>query len=135
MKRLLQTICCAALLAGATASYAQEISLNEFYSVEVKKFNVFIDNAKHDIDIYITWNFKTNPTPDDYIDSNLVVNTVKTFLKEYPNKSDFWEVVNHKLTSHMIDKFKQVKSFSIKLDVPATKMDPYHHYTLVEASR
>lgn len=135
MKGITKAICCAALLCGAASVHAGNVALNEFYNVEVKKFHVFLDNAEHDIDIDITWNFPINPTPEDYIDSNLVVNTAKTFLKEYPNKSDFWEVINHKLVKMMIDKFPRIKSISIKLDVPATKLDPYHHYTLVEASR
>lgn len=132
MKRLFLAT---ALLATTSLSYAEDYTLNEIYSVDIDHLSVMVDNAKHDIKVTATWNYKKNPQPSDYIDSNLVVATITNFFKEYPNKTDFWEVVNHKLVSHLIDKFKMVHAMSVKLDVPPIKADPHHHYTLVEATR
>lgn len=134
LKSLLTAFTASALLCVSSLSYA-DVKLLETYSIKIEKLNVNLDSGKHVIDVIAAWTFKENPDPSDYIDSNIVISDIKKFLAEYPNKSDFWEVVNHNLTKHMIEKFKNLRSMSIKLDVLVSKTDHYEHYTLVEASR
>ena len=138
MKQLKQlgALCVGAVaLALSTQTLAESIKLKEFYSVEIQHLNAKLDNADHDLTVNLKWSFKVNPTPSDYVDSNLMIGETKKFLTEYPNKTDFFEVVNHNLAKHLIEKFKTVKAINIKISVPATKMDPFDHYTLVKASR
>lgn len=138
MKQLKQlgAFCISAVIFSlSTPALADNIKLKECYAVEIQHLKVTLDNAQHDLTINLGWSFKTNPTTADYIDSNIMINETKKFLSDYPTKSDFFEVVNHNLAKHLIEKFKTVKAVSIKISVPATKMDPYDHYTLVEASR
>ncbi len=134
-RKSLATTIATLLLCASTSSFAASVNLDEFYNVEIKHLTATVDSVPHEMNISVTWNYKLNPTPADYIDSNLVISEVKKFLTEYPNKSDFFEVVNHNLTSHMMDKFKQLHGINIKISVPAIKADPYDHYTQVNATR
>ena len=125
----------AILLCASTNTFADGVKLNEYYSVEIKKLTATLDSGPHELTINVTWNFKTNPSASDYIDSNIIISDIKKFLTEYPSKSDFFEVVNHNLTSFLINKFKGLHGITVKINVPATKLDPYNHYTMVEATR
>lgn len=123
------------IIISCTIANAASITYIESYNVKIPHFSVTLDNFKRDIDISATWHFKDNPTANDYIDSNLVISEIKKYLSDYPNKSDYCEVVNKKLTAHMIERFASLRSITIKIDVPPSKMDPYEHYTEVEAKR
>ena len=134
LKSLLISLLASALLCAGNTTFAA-VHLQESYSIKIEKLNVNLDNGKHIVDIDAIWSFRENPEAGDYIDSNIVISDIKKFLAEYPNKSDFWEVVNRNLTKYLIEKFKNLKSMTIKIDVLASKMDTYEHYSLVEATR
>ncbi len=131
----LRTLLLATTLTYSALSAASPVTYSESYNIKITHFSATLDSMKRDIDISATWSFKSNPTPNDYIDSNLVISEIKKYLTEYKNKSDFWEVVNKNLTTHMIERFASLRSMTIKIDVPPTKAEPYEHYTLVEAKR
>lgn len=129
-------ILAALLFTACTQVFAAELNFNESYSIEIEHFNVDLDSAKRFVNVTATWKFKSNPTQNDYLDSNVVNFDIKEFLTNYPNKkTDFWEVINRKLTQHLMQKYTQIRALSIKIEVPKSKTDPYEHYSLVEASR
>ena len=78
LSSFLQIVILSSALTCSTLSFAAAITYNESYNIKIPHFSVTLDNMKRDIDIEATWTFKNNPTPNDYIDSNLVISEIKS---------------------------------------------------------
>lgn len=57
---------------------------------------------------------------NDYPDFIPIRKEVITYLTNYPNNADFWEIVNKNLAKRLLDKYPQISSLSIELEVMPT---------------
>lgn len=121
--------------ANALTKLETQVRLLESYAVKINALQVNLDNGKYIIAVDLKWSFKKNVNASDYTDSNLIVNDVKNFLSTYPDKKDFWEVINHKLALFLINKYTSLASIKTKLIIPASPLDPYPHASTVKAMR
>jgi len=57
------------------------------------------------------------------------------FFVNYPNETDFWEIVNKKLVQFLLDKYPQMSSLSVELDVMPTPQEPFPRSSIVKSTR
>ena len=60
-----------------------------------------------------------------YPDFRLIARDVETYLGKYPNKTDYWEVVNKGLTQLILDKYPGVSRAASEIEVSASPLIPY----------
>ncbi|XGB43291.1 MAG: hypothetical protein LVS60_05815 [Nodosilinea sp. LVE1205-7] len=65
-----------------------------------------------------------------------VVQSLEKFLVNYPNESDYWEVMNKKLASFLLNQYPSLASIRIKIDVmPTTPRTKYERFSEVLVTR
>lgn len=102
-----------------------KLSLNELYSFSFKNYSTqHHKGATVDLNVrykYKDSNVKTNPSK--YLEFTQVYNYIDNYLIQYPNKDDYWEIVNKKLVTNLLTsdyKFADVvDNLTIDIDVKA----------------
>jgi len=52
-----------------------------------------------------------------YPDFRLIARDVETLLGKYPNKTDYWEIVNKRLTALILDRYPAVSRITSEIEV------------------
>lgn len=60
---------------------------------------------------------------------------IDKFLVNYPNETDYWEIVNRKLVQFLLDKYPQMSSLSVEIDVMPTPQEPFRRSSIVKSTR
>lgn len=135
LNRLILICCSIGFITLSVHASAANLKLIESYIVTIPHIKVNLDNGKYDITVKAKWEFKTSPKKSSYLDSNHVINDIKKFLTDYPDNKAYWEAVNYKLASMLIEKYPQMRSLTVEISVPASLFDPYEHSSLINVSR
>jgi hypothetical protein len=71
------------------------------------------------INIKVTYRYLPNAiAKNDYPDFVPIRKDIETFIANYPNHTDFWEIVNKKLVQFILDKYPQLSSLMVRIDIP-----------------
>ncbi len=73
-------------------------------------------------------------TKNDYPDFVPIRKEVGTYLTNYPNNTDYWEIVNKNLVKRLLDKYPQMSSLSIELGVMPTPNEPFARSSIVRST-
>jgi len=87
------------------------------------------------VDLKVHFVYAPNLKEKEYPDFEPLQPFGATFLKEYPNNGDYWEVVVKKLATAYLEKAPLVTSVSIEMQVYPTKTVPYFHVINCTATR
>lgn len=60
---------------------------------------------------------------------------MEKFFVNYPNEIDFWEILNKKLVEMLLDKYPQMSSLRVEIDVTPTVQEPVHRSSIVNSTR
>jgi hypothetical protein len=71
----------------------------------------------------------------DYPDFRVLLKDVEEFLNKYPNKVDYWEVLNSKLTLMLLRKYSVLSSVTSEIMVSPSRLDPYSRSSIVTRNR
>lgn len=72
---------------------------------------------------------------NDYPDFIPIKKEIDSYLANYPKNNDYWEIVNKKLVKRLFDKYAQMDSLSIHLEVMPTSNAPYPRSSIVRSTR
>jgi sugar lactone lactonase YvrE/DNA-directed RNA polymerase subunit L len=87
------------------------------------------------LNIKIDYDLKPGLTPNEYPDFVSIYKSIDNFLVNYPNETDFWEIVNKNLTEKVLDENPVLTDISIQLEVLPTDRLPYDRTSTVFRSR
>lgn len=124
MKRLfLLTVTSLIISLGSPLISLSSIPTNCDQQEEVFGFQIPTYATEHDgapiINIKVTYRYLPNAiAKSDYPDFVPIRKDIETFLTNYPNHTDFWEIVNKKLVQFILDKYPQLSSLMVRIDVP-----------------
>jgi hypothetical protein len=65
----------------------------------------------------------------------LIAKDIESFLSNYPNKTDYWETINKKLTKMVIAKYPEIYSVTSEMQVSPSTHDPYTRSSIVTYTR
>lgn len=79
-------------------------------------------------DISISYRYVDNPKldPNIYPDFVPIAKKVDQFLKNYPNETDYWEIVNKKLTQFLLNEYPTLSSVRVEIDVQSGSGDEFY---------
>lgn len=87
------------------------------------------------VDLKVHFNYMPGLKDKEYPDFEPLQPFGATFLKDYPNNGDYWEVVVKKLATAFLEKTPSIASVTIELQVYPTKTVAYFHTIHCTATR
>lgn len=121
------------LLTCSSAVYSQ--SLTEEFSFQIKDFKMVHQTQTNNLNIYISYRYVTNIKKSDYPDFRWLAKDVETLLSNYPNKDDYWEIVNKQITSILLNKYRGLTSVTCEIKVDPSSLIPYTRTSRVTRNR
>jgi hypothetical protein len=121
------------LLACSAVAYSQ--SLVEEFSFQIKDFKMDHQTQTNNLNISISYHYKTNIQKSEYPDFRWLAKDVETLLGNYPNKDDYWEIVNKQITALLMKKYPAIASLTCELKVDPSANGPYCRSSRVTRER
>src|SRR4028118_1470938 len=87
------------------------------------------------LNIKVDCGLKPGITQNEYPDFVPIYKSIDNFLVNYPNETDYWEIVNTNLTEKVLDENPVLTNISIQLEVVPTDRLPYERTSTVYRSR
>jgi|GEM_PF-1070071 len=109
--------------------------LKEEFSFLIKNFKVDHQTESNNLNISISYRYVVNISNSVYPDFRLVAKDVETFLTNYPNEDDYWEIVNKQLTLFLLRKYPALSSITSEVTADPTRLDPYVRSSRVTRER
>ena len=116
-------------------SVAHSQSLVEEFSFQIKDFRMDHQTQTNNLNISISYRYTTNIQKADYPDFRWLAKDVETLLSNYPNKDDYWEIVNKQITTILLNKYPGIKSVTSDLKVDPSSLIPYTRSSRVTRER
>ncbi|MDQ2100598.1 MAG: NHL repeat-containing protein [Tychonema bourrellyi B0820] len=115
---------------SSTVTRTQDGKLGEAW--DFKFANYSIDHqGLNNLNIDVKYQYKPGITTAEYPDFVPIYRSIDNFLANYPNETDFWEVVNKKLTKKVLAENPALDSLQIGLEVLPTNRLPYERSSIV----
>jgi len=121
------------LLVCSSAAYSQ--SLTEEFSFQIKDFKMDHQTQTNNLNISISYRYIANIQKPDYPDFRWLAKDVETLLSNYPNKDDYWEIVNKQITSLLLSKYSGITSVTCEIKVDPSSLIPYTRSSRVTRER
>jgi len=119
---------------GVRQTRVQGNHLVEEFSFLIKDFKVD-HQGQNNLNITVRYRYKANMAVSDYPDFRLIAKDIETFLTNYPNETDYWEIVNKKITALMLEKYSSLVSVTSQIEVSPTPTVPYLRSSITTRSR
>jgi hypothetical protein len=108
----------------ATSAAPGQVLLEEF-SFYIKNFKMDHQGEVQTLNIKISAQYVNGIRATAYPDFRLIARDVETCLSKYPNKTDYWEIVNKRLTQLILDKYPVISQVMSEMEVSMSPLNPY----------
>jgi hypothetical protein len=109
--------------------------LVEEFSFLLKDFKIDHQGETNNLNISISYRYIVNITKAEYPDFRWLARDVETLLTNYPNKDDYWEIVNKRVTSLLLQKYPALTSVTCEIKVDPSRVVPYARSSRVTRER
>jgi hypothetical protein len=109
--------------------------LSEEFSFLLKDFKIDHQGETNTLNISISYRYVVNIANSDYPDFRRLAKDVETLLSNYPNKTDYWEIVNKQITSLLMKKYPALASVTCEMTVAPSQQVPYTRSSRVTRNR
>ena len=109
--------------------------LSEEFSFLIKDFKIDHQGETNTLNISISYRYVVNIANSDYPDFRWLAKDVETLLGNYPNKTDYWEIVNKQITSLLMKKYPALVSVTCEMTVDPSQQVPYTRSSRVTRNR
>lgn len=120
--------------AGNSSARSSGNAVEEF-SFLIKDFQLNHQTEHHNLNISISYRYVANITKADYPDFRWLAKDVETFLTNYPNEDDYWEIVNKGVTSLLMRKYPALANLTCEFKVDPSGKVPYTRSSRVTRTR
>lgn len=110
-------------------------SLVEEFSFLIKDFRMDHQGQINSLNISISYRYAVNITKADYPDFRWLAKDVETLLNNYPNKDDYWEIVNKEITALLLKKYPGIVRITSEVRVDPSSVAPYTRSSRVTRER
>jgi hypothetical protein len=115
--------------------HAQNGPLIEEFSFLIKDFKIDHQSETNNLNIAVSYRYVVNIANSEYPDFRLLAKDIESLLTNYPNETDYWEIVNKQITSLLLKKFTAIMSVTCELKADPTPLDPYIRTSRVTRER
>lgn len=113
----------------------QKQQLSEEFAFRIKDFKIDHQGETNTLNISITYRYVVNIANSDYPDFRWLAKDVETLLSNYPNKTDYWEIVNKQVTSLLMKKYPALAGVTCEMTVDPSQQVPYTRTSRVTRNR
>jgi len=119
----------------APQRHQQTSRLLEQFSFVLPDFKMDHQGETNSLNISISFRYATNIANSEYPDFRWLAKDVETLLHNYPNKTDYWEIVNKQVTALLLKKYPALTSVTSEFEVKPSRTVPYTRSSTVTRSR
>ena len=119
----------------APQRHQQTSRLLEQFSFVLPDFKMDHQGETNSLNISISFRYATNIANSEYPDFRWLAKDVETLLNNYPNKTDYWEIVNKQVTALLLKKYPALTSVTSEFEVKPSRTVPYTRSSTVTRSR
>lgn len=136
LRRLFVSFCAVVLPVVAVPSHAAEgqETVAEGFQFEMRDLAV-AHQGGNSLNLKVSYQYKLRLKADEYPDFTLLNRASEEFFAGYPNQTDFWEILNLKLTGALLEKFPALASITIEIRVAPTPRIPFPRASTVTRTR
>ena len=131
-----ESICCR-ITTGKTAKQAKTSKYEDFdllteeFSFLIQDFKMNHQSEVNNLNIKVRYRYENGIIESKYPDFRAVLKDIEDFLNNYPNKVDYWEIVNKKLTLMVLKKYPAIESITSEIQVSPSQKVPYSRSSIV----
>ena len=118
---------------GATT--VKSTVLVEQFSFLIKDFKIDHQGENNNLNITISYRYKTHLSNAEYPDFMLIAKDIETLLSNYSNEEDYWEIMNKKITLMVLEKYPAIAKITCQMQVSPSPKDPYLRSSIVTRDR
>jgi hypothetical protein len=107
----------------------------EEFSFLIKDFKIDQQGETNNLNITVKFRYRLNIPDSEYPDFRAVAKDIETFLTNYPNKKDYWEILNKKITRLILDKYPPITKVTCQIEVSPSPLVPYMRSSSVTRER
>jgi hypothetical protein len=107
----------------------------EVFSFLIRDFRMDHQGQNNNLNISISYRYATNISKADYPDFRWLAKDIETFLNDYPNEDDYWEILNKQLTANLLMKYPGLVKVTSEIKVDPTTIVPYTRSSRVTRER
>lgn len=115
---------------SSTVTRTQDGKLGEAWEFKIPNYSI-AHQGLNNLNIDVKYQYKPGITQDEYPDFVPIYTSIDNFLTNYPNETDFWEILNKSLTQQVLAQNPALDSLQINLEVLPTNRLPYNRASIV----
>ncbi|MEG4807753.1 NHL repeat-containing protein [Microcoleus sp. F8-D3] len=115
---------------SSTVTRTQDGKLGEAWDFKLPNYSID-HQGLNNLNIDVQYQYKPGITQDEYPDFVPIYKSIDNFLTNYPNETDFWEILNKSLTQKLLAENPALDSLQINLEVLPTNRLPYERASIV----
>lgn len=89
----------------------------------------------NNLNIKIRVRYENGISESKYPDFRAIAEDIEDFLDNYPNKVDYWEILNKKLTLLVLKKYPMIESITSEIQISPSEKVSYLRSSIVTRSQ
>jgi hypothetical protein len=107
--------------------------LSEEFSFLIQDFKMNHQSQINNLNFKVRYRYENGISESKYPDFRVILKDIEDFLNNYPNKTDYWEILNKKITLKVLKKYPMLSSLTIEIQVSPSETVPYLRSSIVTA--
>lgn len=109
--------------------------VTEEFSFLIQDFKINHQGENNTLNLVVRYRYVTGIANSEYPDFRLIAKDLENALANYPNKLDYWEIVNKNLSSMILNKYRALQSITIEMQVAPSSGVPYTRTSTITRTR
>jgi hypothetical protein len=105
--------------------------LAEEFSFLIEDFKMNHQSVNNNLNIKVRYSYENGIMDSKYPDFRVIVKEIEDLLNNYPNKVDYWEILNKNLTVTVLKKHPMLSSITSEIQVSPSDLVPYLRSSIV----
>jgi hypothetical protein len=120
----------------ATISGRENVDFpTEEFSFLIEDFKMNHQSEINNLNIKVRLWYENGIIESKYPDFRAIAKDIEDFLSNYPNKVDYWEILNKKLTLLVLRKYPMIENITSEIQVSPSEKVSYLRSSIVTRSR
>ncbi len=120
---------------AAISKYENVDNLTEEFSFLIEDFKMNHQSELNNLNIKVRFRYENRIKESDYTDFRVILKDIEDFLNNYPNKVDYWEILNKKLTQTVLKKYPMLESITSEIQVSLSQKVAYSRSSIITRSQ
>jgi len=109
--------------------------LTEEFSFLIQDFKMDHQSELNNLNMKVRLRYENSILESKYPDFRAIAKDIEGFLNNYPNKIDYWEILNKKLTLLVLKKYRMLSSITTEIQVSPSPKVSYLRSSIVTRSQ